>query len=59
MRAEASAIADLDAIQSQLLFAEADSIEGRHAKSRSFLGRMGHAVEPVFTPLGYDWQVTG
>lgn len=25
--------------------------------SQSFLGRIGHAIEPVFTPLGFDWKM--
>lgn len=25
---------------------------------QSFAGRVGHAIEPVFAPLGYDWRVT-
>lgn len=24
----------------------------------SFAGRLGHALEPVFAPVGYDWQIT-
>ena len=23
---------------------------------RSFLGRIGHTIQPVFTPLGFDWR---
>jgi ferrous iron transport protein B len=26
-------------------------------KSRSVLGRAGHQLEPVFTPLGWDWRI--
>jgi ferrous iron transport protein B len=26
-------------------------------KSRSYLGRMGHAIEPVVRPLGWDWKI--
>ena len=25
--------------------------------SQSFLGRIGHAIEPIFTPLGFDWKM--
>ncbi|MFA6630554.1 MAG: nucleoside recognition domain-containing protein, partial [Sulfuricurvum sp.] len=25
--------------------------------SQSFLGRIGHVIEPVFTPLGFDWKM--
>jgi len=24
---------------------------------QSFLGRIGHAIEPIFTPLGFDWKM--
>jgi ferrous iron transport protein B len=26
-------------------------------KSRSWLGRLGHAIEPVVRPLGWDWRI--
>lgn len=25
---------------------------------QSFAGRLGHAMEPIFQPLGYDWKLT-
>lgn len=25
---------------------------------QSFFGRMGHAVEPIFAPLGWDWKIS-
>ncbi|MFA6188890.1 MAG: ferrous iron transport protein B [Sulfuricurvum sp.] len=25
--------------------------------SQSFLGRIGHTIEPIFTPLGFDWKM--
>jgi ferrous iron transport protein B len=25
--------------------------------SQSFLGQIGHAIEPIFTPLGFDWKM--
>ena len=28
------------------------------ALEHSWAGRLGHAVEPVFSPLGYDWQLS-
>lgn len=37
---------------------EADLLEARHAQANSFAGRIGRAVQPVFAPLGYDWQLT-
>ncbi|MCH2172660.1 ferrous iron transporter B [Myxococcota bacterium] len=33
--------------------AEAD----RYALEHSFAGRMGHAIEPVIAPLGFDWKI--
>jgi ferrous iron transport protein B len=38
--------------------AEAQRLEAANAKSHSFMGRAGKAVEPVFRPLGYDWRLT-
>ncbi len=40
------------------LLAEADSIEARHVKASSFMGRIGRALEPAFEPIGFDWQIT-
>ena len=37
---------------------EADTLERRAAQAGSFAGMMGSAVEPVFRPLGFDWQLT-
>lgn len=25
---------------------------------QSFLGRLGHAVQPIFAPLGFDWKIS-
>lgn len=40
------------------LEAQADEIEARASVERSFLGRIGSTIEPVFEPLGYDRQLT-
>jgi ferrous iron transport protein B len=40
------------------LLDEADRLEASHAQASSFAGRLGRAVEPVFRPLGYDWQLS-
>jgi ferrous iron transport protein B len=37
---------------------EADHLEARAAQSNSFAGRIGRTIQPVFAPLGYDWQLT-
>lgn len=39
---------------------EVKILENRLAEaqlSQSFLGSIGHAIEPVFTPLGFDWKM--
>ena len=40
------------------LASQADLLEARHAQANSFAGRIGRTVQPVFAPLGYDWQLT-
>jgi ferrous iron transport protein B len=40
------------------LMAEADGLEAREAQAASYAGRIGRALQPVFAPLGYDWQLT-
>jgi ferrous iron transport protein B len=40
------------------LNAEADSLESRAVQAGSFAGRIGRTIQPVFAPLGYDWQLT-
>jgi len=37
---------------------EADELQAKDAKARSFIGRLGRVVQPVFEPLGYDWRLT-
>lgn len=39
---------------------EAKMLENRLAEAaleQSFLGRIGHAIEPAFEPLGFDWKM--
>ncbi len=36
----------------------ADELQAAHAKAQSFAGRIGKFIQPVFAPLGYDWQLT-
>ncbi len=31
--------------------------EHRKQQEESFIGRMGHAVEPLIRPLGFDWKM--
>ncbi len=32
-------------------------IVGKYEVAHSFAGKLGRAVEPVFAPLGFDWQI--
>lgn len=47
-----------DAAERDALLEQAELLEARHAKASSFMGMIGRGVAPVFTPLGYDWQLT-
>jgi ferrous iron transport protein B len=49
----APAVASVEAPGAGLPQAPADN-----ALERSFAGRLGKGLEPVFRPLGYDWQIT-
>jgi ferrous iron transport protein B len=40
----------------QLLASGAASVEGEQIK-HSFAGMLGHAIEPMIRPLGYDWKI--
>jgi ferrous iron transport protein B len=56
LRAQAAAAptpADAGALVDQ-----AQRLESRAQQAGSFAGRLGHAVQPVFAPLGYDWQLS-
>lgn len=46
--------------QRQEAAAELVALESRIAAAyqrQSYLGRFGHAIEPVFRPLGWDWRI--
>jgi ferrous iron transport protein B len=55
LRAEAAATSEARASE---LAAEAEALESRAAQAGSFAGRIGRSLQPVFAPLGYDWQLT-
>jgi ferrous iron transport protein B len=40
------------------LRARADILQGKAEQAGSFAGIAGRALQPVFAPLGYDWQLT-
>ncbi len=56
LRVEAAATAD--PARATALESEADVMEQRASQAGSFAGRIGRALQPVFAPLGYDWQLT-
>ncbi len=55
LRAQAATAAPADAPD---LVAQADALDARAQQAGSLAGRMGRVVQPVFAPLGYDWQLT-
>ena len=57
-RAEARAVADIDPQRAIDLDNRAVIAESRHALSNSYMGRLGHFVQPVFEPLGFDWTLS-
>jgi ferrous iron transport protein B len=44
--------------QAQAMLDRADALQARAEQGASFAGRMGRVVQPVFRPLGFDWQLT-
>jgi len=55
LRAQASTAASADA---PALLQQARNIEARAQQAGSMAGWLGHAIQPVFAPLGYDWQLS-
>ena len=47
-----------DPAEAAALEAQAAAITDRAAQAGSFAGMLGRTVQPVFAPLGYDWQLT-
>ena len=65
--AELQQIADAETVPDKKQFtqSQADAMNAAaerriaaHAKENAYIGRIGKAMEPVFAPLGYDWQLT-
>jgi len=57
LRAQAESVAAEDPAAAERLLDEAERAEARRTLARSFAGRVGHALEPVFAPLGFDWRI--
>jgi ferrous iron transport protein B len=45
------------AAQAAALRGNADRLTAQHSLQNSFAGKIGHVIEPVIKPLGYDWQI--
>jgi ferrous iron transport protein B len=58
LRDHAAAVAASSPDEAASMIDEADAMDRRYAKEQSFIGRIGHAVEPVFRPIGGDWQLS-
>ncbi len=52
---------DAVALIDEQFAADVQAIDARIAAwqvERSFIGRLGHAIEPVMRPLGFDWKIS-
>jgi ferrous iron transport protein B len=58
LRQTATSVQSTDPTRAAALSAKADHLDARYAKEQSFLGRLGHAAEPIFAPIGADWQLS-
>jgi ferrous iron transport protein B len=58
LRTQAVAVASTDSARAAALEADAAAIENRASQAGSFAGRLGRTIQPVFAPLGFDWQLT-
>jgi ferrous iron transport protein B len=50
--------AEVQALRAQGQNEQADVLQQRVEQTGSYAGQMGHIVEPMFRPLGFDWQLT-
>ncbi len=55
--ADAALVASLEAQDTDAAREELGLLHARYAVAHSFAGRLGRLVEPVFAPLGFDWQI--
>lgn len=58
MRERAAQVQAASPAESAAMLERAKRLEATHASAESFMGRIGRTVQPVFAPLGYDWQLT-
>jgi ferrous iron transport protein B len=55
-RTQAAVVLDGEALE--LAVADIDNVAAAAHLSQSWLGRAGQFVEPLFTPLGWDWRIS-
>jgi ferrous iron transport protein B len=58
LRSEAASVQGLEPARALDLQAQASRLEARNAQGASFAGRLGRLAQPIYAPLGYDWQLT-
>jgi ferrous iron transport protein B len=58
LRARAASAAAAAPAESSALAEQAERIEARAQQAGSLAGWLGHAIQPVFAPLGFDWQLS-
>lgn len=58
LREQAESVAASEPNAADELLLRAEHIENSAATANSFAGRIGRTAEPIFRPLGYDWQLT-
>ncbi len=51
-------VPEAEALRAQGQIVQADALQAKAQQSNSIIGRVGRVVEPVFRPLGYDWQLS-
>jgi len=56
LRAQAAATSDPE--RAAELLTAANGAELRYQQGQSYAGRLGRIVQPIFAPLGYDWQLS-
>jgi len=57
-RVAVTAQADLNEIDRKESLAKIDHAEAEAALESSLLGRIGHGMEPILRPCGFDWKVS-
>ncbi len=58
LQVQAAAMREAEPQEAEKLDAAADELIRSNAKRESLIGHLGRFTEPVFRPLGYDWQLS-